>query len=682
MTISKDSKVNPSRFRDSMEAKRNLCRRRCSWNLLSCNDRDHLLVSKGIRFLHFSIISQALILLQDQGAGRSLNALVFYSSLLSSDWRFDGDFIFQIATLIAVYANWDFARTAFTSKKDYGRGEREAQWATDQHTLHGLQAPNDILKDKTDYRELSELAEQAKRRAEVARELSELAEQAKRRAEVARLRELHTLKGHVESVVKLKGLDIETIQQHYRDRLTGTPLLMGPTKNGIYELSSSIRSIIAYSSVKANAIDWHHRLGHPSLEILKSIVAASKINVSNNYSFNCNASSLRQKRSRFLLLPWYADSILTLHSGELIDNPTGYRALNTSSKELVSTKFVLGLVACQVSYRVGPSSDLDTGSCTRAREVMMFCTIKSKPLALPWGRTPRLSSGVRVNLFASPLLWAVLHLSNVFLHKNTLMLFVLNILFPRKSILNCQVADSYYACKDQLGIELLPPSEYNVEHVNALIAQASPFLRFPEEFLCWVAHMPLLNLLSKIVIPALSMRTERVGSSFWVLKRPGLKSRDLLVTVAKHRTGDLLPTPVVRSSESCLASGGEEICWRCKWGDGGGSGFDSAVWPCNCCEPSVPVTTSAVATSPKPPAFVEEESNISKGDKVVGFDAGSIRAEESVGAGSEEIYVPEWTVTKGFEMNDGHLCANMIDHFTPPAFFKTVRGMEHEQLVQ
>ncbi|XP_042400851.1 plasma membrane ATPase-like [Zingiber officinale] len=30
-----------------------------------------------------------------------------------------------------------------------------------------------------------------------------------------KLRELHTLKGHVESVVKLKGLDIDTIQQHY-----------------------------------------------------------------------------------------------------------------------------------------------------------------------------------------------------------------------------------------------------------------------------------------------------------------------------------------------------------------------------------------------------------------------------------------------------------------------------------
>ena len=33
--------------------------------------------------------------------------------------------------------------------------------------------------------------------------------------DVFRLRELHTLKGHVESVVKLKGLDIDTIQQHY-----------------------------------------------------------------------------------------------------------------------------------------------------------------------------------------------------------------------------------------------------------------------------------------------------------------------------------------------------------------------------------------------------------------------------------------------------------------------------------
>ena len=151
-----------------------------------------------------------------------------------------------VATLIAVYADWTFARvkgcgwgwagviwifsivtyfpldimkfairyilsgkawnnlldnkTAFTTKKDYGKEEREAQWALAQRTLHGLQPPeaSNLFNEKNSYRELSEIAEQAKRRAEM-----------------ARLRELHTLKGHVESVVKLKGLDIETIQQHY-----------------------------------------------------------------------------------------------------------------------------------------------------------------------------------------------------------------------------------------------------------------------------------------------------------------------------------------------------------------------------------------------------------------------------------------------------------------------------------
>lgn len=62
-------------------------------------------------------------------------------------------------------------QTAFTTKKDYGREEREAQWALAQRTLHGLQPPetSTLFSDKSSYRELSEIAEQAKRRAEVAR---------------------------------------------------------------------------------------------------------------------------------------------------------------------------------------------------------------------------------------------------------------------------------------------------------------------------------------------------------------------------------------------------------------------------------------------------------------------------------------------------------------------------------
>ncbi|KAL3844334.1 hypothetical protein ACJIZ3_001737 [Penstemon smallii] len=190
-------------------------------------------------YLQVSIVSQALIFVTR-----------------SRSWSFverPGMFLLSafviaqlVATLIAVYANWDFAkiegcgwgwagviwlysivtyvpldilkfciryvlsgkawdnllenRTAFTTKSNYGKEEREAQWAAAQRTLHGLQPPeaSNLFAEKNSYRELSEIAEQAKRRAEV-----------------ARLRELHTLKGHVESVVKLKGLDIDTIQQHY-----------------------------------------------------------------------------------------------------------------------------------------------------------------------------------------------------------------------------------------------------------------------------------------------------------------------------------------------------------------------------------------------------------------------------------------------------------------------------------
>ncbi|KAF1875569.1 hypothetical protein Lal_00006197 [Lupinus albus] len=149
-----------------------------------------------------------------------------------------------IATLIAVYANWSFAaiegigwgwagviwlynivfyipldvikfmirytlsgrawdlvieqRIAFTRQKDFGKEQRELQWAHAQRTLHGLQPPD------TKFTERAYVSE-----------LNQMAEEAKRRAEIARLRELHTLKGHVESVVRLKGLDIDTIQQAY-----------------------------------------------------------------------------------------------------------------------------------------------------------------------------------------------------------------------------------------------------------------------------------------------------------------------------------------------------------------------------------------------------------------------------------------------------------------------------------
>ncbi|XP_076923371.1 plasma membrane ATPase 1-like [Bidens hawaiensis] len=91
-------------------------------------------------------------------------------------------------------------RTAFTTKKDFGREAREAAWATEQRTLHGLQSSA----------EPRMFGEQG-----TFREFSVMADEARRRAEIARLRELHTLKGKVESFAKLRGLDIDAANQHY-----------------------------------------------------------------------------------------------------------------------------------------------------------------------------------------------------------------------------------------------------------------------------------------------------------------------------------------------------------------------------------------------------------------------------------------------------------------------------------
>ncbi|CAN4085002.1 unnamed protein product [Withania somnifera] len=164
----------------------------------------------SVLYLQVSIISQALIFVTRSRSWSFVErpgALLMIAFMIAQ----------LVATLIAVYANWGFARvkgcgwgwagviwlysivtyfpldimkfairyilsgkawnnlldnkTAFTTKKDYGKEEREAQWALAQRTLHGLQPPeaSNLFNEKNSYRELSEIAEQAKRRAEMAR---------------------------------------------------------------------------------------------------------------------------------------------------------------------------------------------------------------------------------------------------------------------------------------------------------------------------------------------------------------------------------------------------------------------------------------------------------------------------------------------------------------------------------
>ncbi|GJV90743.1 hypothetical protein Tco_1538556 [Tanacetum coccineum] len=116
---------------------------------------------------------------------------------------------------------------------------------------------------------------------------------------------------------------------------------------------------------------------------------------------------------------------------------------------------------------------------------------------------------------------------------------------------------------------------------------------------------------------------------------------------------------------------------------------------------TVTTSVSVAATTTVTPADVGKDKNVptpsifagssssEKTDRTLSLFTGrsgsdfvvrDIHTEGAADTGLQEIYVPRWSVTRGFELNDGRSCADMINHFTPPTFFKAVRGIEHEQL--
>ncbi|KAL0725373.1 hypothetical protein Bca4012_039972 [Brassica carinata] len=88
-------------------------------------------------------------------------------------------------------------RTALNGKNNFGKDERMAAWATETRTQQGLETGQKPMYERNS-----------------ATELNSLADEAKRRAELARMRELQTLKGKVESSAKLKGYDLDDVNNN------------------------------------------------------------------------------------------------------------------------------------------------------------------------------------------------------------------------------------------------------------------------------------------------------------------------------------------------------------------------------------------------------------------------------------------------------------------------------------
>lgn len=203
-------------------------------------DRKYQLMA--VLYLQVSVISQALIFVT---RSRGLSYTERPGTLLCVAFVLAQ----LVATFIAVYANWGFARikgcgwgwagiiwlyslityipldfikfftryalsgkawdllyegkATLTTKRNFGVDERQARWATAQRTLHGLQTASSVDEKPSVLAALTSVGG------------ADAAQAAKRRAEIARLRDGLTLKGHVENVVKLKNIDIEAIQQSY-----------------------------------------------------------------------------------------------------------------------------------------------------------------------------------------------------------------------------------------------------------------------------------------------------------------------------------------------------------------------------------------------------------------------------------------------------------------------------------
>ena len=81
-----------------------------------------------------------------------------------------------------------------------------------------------------------------------------------------------------------------------KDLITGTTLLKGQAKDGVYKWSvfpSQLSPIITFSSTKSSPIVWHHRLGHQSLSIYKHIVSNFGLELSESFQLQLQLLSVQ-----------------------------------------------------------------------------------------------------------------------------------------------------------------------------------------------------------------------------------------------------------------------------------------------------------------------------------------------------------------------------------------------------
>ena len=93
-----------------------------------------------------------------------------------------------------------------------------------------------------------------------------------------------------------------------KDLHIGTILLQGRTKDGVQEwpmVTSKSPPLLAFSTVKTNSSEWHHRLGHPSSSIFKHILSSFQLEVSSSCNTISNYNACQCNKSHKLPFSMY-----------------------------------------------------------------------------------------------------------------------------------------------------------------------------------------------------------------------------------------------------------------------------------------------------------------------------------------------------------------------------------------
>ena len=96
---------------------------------------------------------------------------------------------------------------------------------------------------------------------------------------------------------------------------------MGEPKDDVYEWPTTFPSItsspmFAFSNVKTTSSEWHFRLGHPSLTIMKNIISKCSLPLSSllSSSTHCNACSCNKSHK----IQFSSSTLTSSHPLELL----------------------------------------------------------------------------------------------------------------------------------------------------------------------------------------------------------------------------------------------------------------------------------------------------------------------------------------------------------------------------